>query len=338
MTTLTITQLAAVEELLRREGAVLCGPLGARLIEGGRSNLTYALSDGRACWVLRRPPAAGATPSAHDVAREFRVTSALSDADVPVAAPLLLCDDVAVLGAPFTVVEFVEGSSLRSSAVLDALSDDLLASCVTELVTTLARLHLVEPVEVGLGAFGRPDGYARRQLRRWSGQWDVVGQPSADADRLVARLADSIPEQRRTSVVHGDYRSDNTLVDLAAGGRVLAIVDWELSTLGDPVADVAMMCAYRHPALDLLLGVQSAWTSPRLPDADGLAAAYEAAGGAHLHSWAFHRALAFYKLAVIAAGIDHRHRAGGTTGDGFDTAADAVPLLLHAGLSIAGRP
>jgi aminoglycoside phosphotransferase (APT) family kinase protein len=110
------------------------------------------------------------------------------------------------------------------------------------------------------------------------------------------------------------------------------VVDWELSTIGDPVADVAMMCVYRHPAFDLVLGGPTAWTSPRLPDADALAAAYEAAGGVPLANWTFHRALAYYKVAVIAAGIDHRHRAGAGAGSGFATAGQAVPAFLAAGL------
>jgi aminoglycoside phosphotransferase (APT) family kinase protein len=132
--------------------------------------------------------------------------------------------------------------------------------------------------------------------------------------------------------VHGDYRCDNALVDLDEGGRVEAIVDWELSTIGDPVADVALMCAYRHPALDLALGFPSAWTSPQLPSAADIAESYVVAGGVPLDHWEFHLALAFYKLAVISAGIDHRYRAGGTVGDGFATAHVAVTEFLDAGL------
>jgi len=194
----------------------------------------------------------------------------------------------------------------------------------------------VDHVAAGLERFGRPDKYAERQLRRWSGQWDLVATDHAEllsqAEELRGRLEKSVPEQHVTGIVHGDYRIDNTILDLDEHPpRVAAIVDWELSTIGDPVADVAMMCAYRHPALDLILGSPSAWTSDRLPDPSDLASSYEAVGGVPLREWDFHLALAYFKIAVIAAGIDHRYRAGATSGPGFDTAGDAVGPLLAAG-------
>ena len=141
--------------------------------------------------------------------------------------------------------------------------------------------------------------------------------------------------QDRAAVVHGDYRIDNTLIDLhgsSASPRIQAIIDWELSTIGEPTADVATMCVYRHRALDLILGFSSAWTSPRIPDADSLAGVYERASGRSLRHWDAHVALAYFKLAVIAAGIDHRHRVGGGHDTGFDKAAEAVPVLLQEGL------
>lgn len=343
MSELTDTQLVGVADLLTAQGVAVGGGLRARLIAGGRSNLTYLLADDQSCWVLRRPPTAGGTPSAHDVAREFRVTSALETAGIPVPRAVLLCENDHILGAPFTIVDFVEGTSLRTRSDLETLDGPLLASSLEHLVATLAALHAVDHEAVGLATFGRPDGYAARQLRRWSGQWAIVGtdtgtSTSGAAEALAERLRSSIPDQAHRSIVHGDYRSDNTLVDLADGGRVKAIVDWELSTIGDPVADVALMCAYRHPALDLILGFPSAWTSPRLPQADDIAATYERAGGVPLDHWRFHQGLAFYKLAVIAAGIDHRYRAGGTVGTGFDTAGDAVAQLIDAGLAILEAP
>jgi aminoglycoside phosphotransferase (APT) family kinase protein len=131
--------------------------------------------------------------------------------------------------------------------------------------------------------------------------------------------------------VHGDFRIDNTLLALDEASPVKAIVDWELSTIGDPVADVALMCVYRHPALNLILGGPAAWTSQRLPSVDDLAALYETQASVRLENWEFHLALAYFKLAVIAQGIDHRYRAGATTGDGFDQAGEAVPELLAQG-------
>lgn len=333
--------LSAVAEAIRGAGREVGGEVEATLLTSGRSNLTYVITDGRSRWVLRTPPRVGRTPSAHDVAREFRVTSALATTDVPVAAPVVLVDDESTIGVPFTVVDFVDGTAVQSRTELDRLDDAELGEVVTALVGTLAALHRVSPADVGLEGFGRPDAYAERQLRRWSRQWETVGTPDLDglATELARRLTAAVPTQRATSVVHGDFRIDNTLLSRVDGDawRVAAVVDWELSTLGDPVADVAMMGAYRHPTFDLIVGAPSAWASSRLPSVGTLAAAYEGAGGLPLADWDFHLALAYYKVAVIAAGIDHRARAGAASGAGFSTAADSVePYLTLARSALDG--
>ena len=199
-------------------------------------------------------------------------------------------------------------------------------------------LHAVDHVAIGLETFGRPDGYVSRHVRRWTGQWEIVGDPALTglAEDLGGRLRHAVPEQRSVGIVHGDFRIDNTILAPGPEAHVAAVVDWELSTIGDPVADVAMMCVYRHPEFDLVLGGPSAWTSPRLPGPDALATAYEAAGGVDLAAWDFHLGLAYFKLAVIAAGIDHRYRAGAAGGAGFETAGQAVPHFLQAGLQKLG--
>lgn len=366
----TADELSAVAAQMAGAGVDLAGPLTARFIAGGRSNLTFRLDDGSSAWVMRTPPRAGRTPSAHDVAREYRVTSALGATDVPVPPAVVLCEDESLIGGPFAVSGFVPGVTVQTAAQLDGLVDGLdgghdgvhdgghdgglVSGVVTALASTLAALHRVDHVAVGLERFGRPDGYAARQLKRWSGQWEIVGEAFAgsvksSAAALVSALGDRLPRQESTGVVHGDYRIDNTLLTIpgavgqAAGGAggeaggaptVAAVVDWELSTIGDPVADVAMMCVYRHPVFDQVIGEPTAWTSPRLPDATGLAAAYEAAGGVPLVDLDEHLALGYLKLAVIAAGIDHRFRAGATSGAGFDTAGQAVPVLLEEGLAV----
>lgn len=346
MSGLTAAELEAVAGVMSAAGVHLDGSLSSRLIAGGRSNLTFRLEDGASAWVLRTPPRAGRTPSAHDVAREFRVTSALGASEVPVPPAVALCEDESLIGGPFAVAEFVTGATVQTVGQLDALvderGDDVVGGVVTALCSTLAALHRVDHVAVGLERFGRPDGYAARQLKRWAGQWDIVGttfEPSvaASATALVAALEDRLPRQEATGIVHGDYRIDNALLALDGSPSVAAVVDWELSTIGDPVADVAMMCVYRHPVLDLIIGEPTAWTSPRLPDAAGLAAAYESAGGVPLVDLDEHLALGYLKLAVIAAGIDHRFRAGATSGPGFDTAGQAVPVLLEEGLAVLGR-
>lgn len=334
---LTAAELDRVRLELERATGAPVGALGCETISGGRSNVTLGLHDGTSQWVLRMPPRVGRTPSAHDVAREYRVTAALRDTEVPVPAAVLLCEDSSVLGVPFAVAERVRGRAYQSSDDLGELDDTALARATEALLTSLASLHRVDPAAVGLDAFGRPDGYAARQLKRWSGQWEIVGAEAtpdtrAAADELVRRLNERLPEQRSSSVVHGDYRIDNTLID-DDGATITAVVDWELSTLGDPVADVALMCAYRLSAFDLVVGQPAAWTSTRLPSVPELADTYRRAGGVELADFERHLALANLKIAVIAAGIDHRRRAGAGSGQGFDTAGAAVHPFLLAGLA-----
>jgi aminoglycoside phosphotransferase (APT) family kinase protein len=327
MNTLSVDELKTVERYLRTAGVQVAGELRATLIAGGRSNLTIRLEDEKSRWVLRMPPRAGRTPSAHDVAREHRVTSALRGSTVPVPAAVALCQDESVLGAPFAVAEFVEGTGLRLRADLDALDELVLGAVVGRLVEVLAALHRVDHLAVGLEGFGRPDGYASRQIKRWSGQLELVAGNSEIATvgaELSTQLAAAVPTRSSVGIVHGDFRIDNALLDLVGSPSVAAVLDWELSTIGDPLADVALMCAYRHPAFDFIVGAPSAWTSERLPGVEGLAAAYEAAGGVQLVDWEFHLALAYFKIGVIAAGIDHRFRAGVGSGPGFDTAGLAV--------------
>jgi aminoglycoside phosphotransferase (APT) family kinase protein len=338
-TELTTAELERIAAVLGEAGESLSGPLSAELITGGRSNLTFRISDGQHTWVMRTPPRAGRTPSAHDVGREFRVTAALKHTDVPVARAVVFHPDESLIGGPFAIADFVAGRTIQTRAQLDALHEAAVADVTDVLLTTLAALHRVDYVAVGLERFGRPDAYAARQLTRWAGQWEMVGADALRplATEVVSRLEGAVPGQPSTGIVHGDFRIDNTLLDLDGRvPRVAAVVDWELSTLGDPVADVAMMCAYRHAAFDLIVGAQSAWTSPRLPQIDALAAAYEAAGGVTLAHWGFHLALAYFKIGVIAAGIDHRFRAGAASGSGFETAGRSVETYLELALTTMG--
>ena len=338
--TLSDGELQAIETAMKATGADVIGPLRADLIAGGRSNLTYVLSDSERRWVLRTPPRVGRTPSAHDVAREYRVTNALADTLVPVARPVLLSENETILGVPFVIVDYVEGVSIRSRDELDQLDDTEVGGLVNALIDCLVNLHAVDYRAVGLETFGRPNGYAERQLKRWAGQWEIVGTEALAglARDVVAGLSKFTSTDRPSAIVHGDFRLDNTLVRRASGQQgpgVAALVDWELSTIGDPLADVAMMCAYRDPAFDLIVGAPSSWTSPRLPAADDLAQRYVSAGGYPLDGWGFHLALAYFKIAVIAAGIDHRYRAGASTGPGFDTSGMSVePYLEMAAASL----
>jgi aminoglycoside phosphotransferase (APT) family kinase protein len=328
--------LAALERYLAPRVGGLAGGLCAELVSGGRSNLTYRLTDGTTAWILRRPPLGILTPSAHDMAREYRVVAALHGTAVPVAPPVVLGDETA-LGVPFALVGFVPGAVLRSEADLAALADADVHRCAFALVDTLAALHAVDPAAVGLADFGRPEGYLRRQVRRWYGQWlRVRTRELPDVEALHARLDTACPDESGTAIVHGDFRIDNTILDPADPARVRAVVDWEMATLGDPLADLAVHLAYGDPAFAPVLSGSAACTSPRMPDRDALAQRYAQASGRELTDLAFHLALAYFKIAVIAEGIHHRHRSGDTLGDGFDSVGAATPPLAAAGLHALG--
>jgi aminoglycoside phosphotransferase (APT) family kinase protein len=325
---------------LRSQGLAVDLDAKVEQIAAGRSNLTYRIEDGQHCVVLRTPPSAGATPSAHDVAREFRITSALLPTDVPVATPRVVCEDSEVMGVPFAVWDFVDGRVLRTRAQIDEADDAYLRSAVTDLIGVLARLHRVDPIAIGLGDFVRQGSYAARQLRRWTGQWAIVGDPRLQplVEEIVTDLGRDVPSETEATLVHGDYRIDNVLFTHGAEPRVSAVLDWELATIGEATADVAMMCAYRDSAFDQIAGEPTAWASHRLPDVLGLAAAYERESGTRLRHWRFHLALAYFKVGVIAAGIDHRFRAGAASGPGFDTSGAAVERFFDLSLATLRSP
>ncbi|WP_229480071.1 phosphotransferase family protein [Mycolicibacterium mageritense] len=336
MTSLEGLDLTALDRHLRAEGIARSGELRAELISGGRSNLTFRVYDDASKWVLRRPPLHGLTPSAHDMAREYRVVAALADTPVPVARAVTMSNDDSVLGAPFQMVENVEGQVVRSAAELAAMGNEsVVSSSVDALIKVLSDLHAVDPEAVGLGDFGKPAGYLERQVRRWGSQWDLVRLPDdprdADVKRLHQALAEAVPAQSRNSIVHGDYRIDNTILDAQDPTKVLAVLDWELSTLGDPLSDAALMCVYRDPMFNLILSMEAAWSSPLMPSADELANRYAVQSGHELAHWDFYMALAYFKAAIIAAGIDFRHRQG-SAAEGSSSVGAAVAPAIASGL------
>lgn len=323
----------ALRDFLERKGVELAGPLTVDLISGGKSNLTFRVGDGRTNWVVRRPPTGGLTPSAHDMNREWAVTSALQGSAVPVAQTVAHDADGETLGVPFTVMEFVDGRVVRTRDDLDMLSDNEIQRNLDGLVDTLASLHEVDHEAVGLGGFGRPEGFAARQVKLWARQWGHVRTRELDdVDRLVAALAERVPTQARSTIVHGDYRVDNTILSAQDAGTVRAVVDWEMSTLGDPLTDIALMCVYRRPALDQVVGFPAAWTSDRYASADAIAEAYATRTGTDLGDWDFYLALANLKLGVIAEGITHRARAGAAS-EGAESAAEVTADFISAGLA-----
>jgi aminoglycoside phosphotransferase (APT) family kinase protein len=324
--------LPALERFFSEKVPGFGGRLTARLVQGGRSNLTFRLSDGRTTWVLRRPPLGGLTPSAHDMQREYRVIDALSGTNVPVARTVALADSD-VLGVPFTVVEYVDGTVIRTLEELHALPQADITRCAYGLIDLLARLHAIDPVDVGLAGFGRPDGYLARQVRRWYDQWQRVHtRELGDIDQLRERLAATCPPEAGGSIVHGDYRIDNAILDPRDPGTVRAVVDWEMATLGDPLADLGLHLVYADPAFAPVLAGSAASTSPRLPGVTDLAERYAQSSGRDLSDLRFYLALAYFKIAVIAEGINACHRQGMTRGTGFDTVEQAVAPLAAAGL------
>ncbi len=335
-TSLEGLDLEALDRHLRSVGIARTGELKAEFISGGRSNMTFLVSDDVSKWVLRRPPLHGLTPSAHDMAREYRVVAALQDTAVPVARAVTLLNDDSVLGAPFQMVEYVAGRVVRHTDELDALGDKAaISDCVDALIQVLANLHAVDPEAVGLGDFGKATGYLERQVRRWGSQWELVRREDdpcdADVQRLHSALAQAIPSQSRGGIVHGDYRIDNTMLDAADATKVLAVLDWEMSTLGDPLSDAALMCVYRHPLFNVI-HASSAWASPLMPEPDDLANRYAKAAGQELDNWDFYLALGYFKVAIIAAGIAFRARMGGGVATDTDKVDQAVAPLVAEGL------
>jgi aminoglycoside phosphotransferase (APT) family kinase protein len=317
--------LPALERFFTSHVPGFTGGLRAELVAGGRSNLTYRLTDGRSEWILRRPPLGGLTPSAHDMGREYRVVAALAGGEVPVARPV-------AFGDGFSVVEYVAGTVIRTREHLSTLSDVDVTRCAYALVEVLARLHAVDPAAVDLADFGRPEGFLARQVRRWHDQWQRVHtREMSDVDTLHARLAETCPPESGTSIVHGDYRVDNAILAPDDPATVRAIVDWEMSTLGDPLADVGLHLAYRDPAFAPVLD-DAASTSDRFPSAADLAEHYARASGRDLTRLPFYTALGYYKAAVITEGIHARYVQGHTRGTGFDTVGAAVAPLAAAGL------
>ncbi|MGC3863911.1 phosphotransferase family protein [Micromonospora chersina] len=304
----------------------------ARLIAGGKSNLTYEVGDGRTTWIVRRPPLGHVLSTAHDMAREYRVMSALHATDVPVPATYALCADAGVLGAPFYVMERVTGTAYRQAAELERLGPERTRAISTRLVDTLATLHAVDPAAVGLADFGRPEGFLARQVRRWRKQLDAsYCRDLPAADELYARLAADVPADPAPGIVHGDYRLDNVLVD--DGDRLAAVIDWEMATLGDPLTDLALLVLYQRLGRIVGAAVAEASSAPGFLTEDEILDRYATARGRALPPLGFHLGLAAFKLAVILEGIHVRHLRGQTVGAGFAHVGEVTELLLDAGLT-----
>jgi aminoglycoside phosphotransferase (APT) family kinase protein len=309
-------------------------PLSFDRIAGGHSNLTYRVSDVAGhSWALRRPPLGKRLGSAHDMVREHKVVSALDPTPVPVPPVVGLCEDESVNGAPFYAMEFVEGPILRGLAEAEAFPEEGDRRAIGERVAdTLVAIHAVDPDAAGLGDLGRKEDYVSRQLRRWQGQWEKSKTRELEAiDRVHESLSARIPQQGPATIVHGDYRLDNMI--LTPSGAVAAVVDWELCTLGDPLADVGLLMAYwpERGGETIALG-QPANLAPGFPTREELAARYAERSGRDLSELDFFVALGYWKLAIILEGVYARYAAGGygKVDPGIEAFARLVERLAEA--------
>jgi aminoglycoside phosphotransferase (APT) family kinase protein len=308
------------------------------LIAGGKSNLTYRVTSSAGDVILRRPPLGHVLPTAHDMTREYTAMAALAGTVVPVPKMLHLSRESDLLGQPFYVMEAVEGHVCRETLPAGYADQPAQRRAIGEgLVRTLGDLHNVDPLEVGLGQFGRPEGYLARQVARWTKQWDATRLPGMDSvDHLAADLASSVPATQRSTIVHGDFRLDNTILDPSTPGRIAAVLDWEMSTLGDPLADLGILLVYWSQADDATersLGtvVPAATVLEGFPTRAEVMSLYADRSGLDLTELPWYVAFAFWKLAVVCAGIVARVRGGAMVGEGFDGIEARIPALVDMG-------
>jgi aminoglycoside phosphotransferase (APT) family kinase protein len=319
-------------------------PLAFSFLSGGRSNLTYRVEGGGHTWVLRRPPLGHVLPTAHDMTREYRVLSALRDSGLPVPRTRALCEDASVTGAPFYVMDFAPGVVIEQELPAGYASTPAERRRIgAALMQTLAALHAVDWRAVGLADFGRPEGYLGRQVRRWSEQWERSKASDVPMiSELIRRLNASLPETPAATIVHGDWRLGNLALDPEDPGRVVAIFDWEMATLGDALADVGYTLVYWGEAGDAKgsrgPGAYAAVTAqPGFHTRAELVAEYERASGRDVSQVEFYEVLALYKLAVISEGAYARWRAGLTAGEGFENVERVSVPLCEAAMAIAER-
>jgi aminoglycoside phosphotransferase (APT) family kinase protein len=337
--------LDAVGPWLAARGLLDEGPVDAVRLAGGLSNVTYLLTQGDRSLVIRRPPLGHVMPTAHDMGREFTVLSGVTRGGFPAPRPLAFCDDETVIGARFLVMEYVAGRIISSDAAAADLSPSEASELSAELVDVLAALHTIDAHAVGLGELGRPEGFLGRQVSRWAGQWELSKTRELPAiDELLAWLGErvaALPPDLPWSIVHGDYRLDNAIVDPTAP-RIRSVLDWEMATLGDPLMDLATMLVYwSRPGDELRHRIRFAafvtdrdgfWERPALVER------YAQQSGIDVGHLDVCIVLSGLKLAVIMESIRKRTLAGQQLGadtslaDGMAMATDA---LAEMGLAVA---
>lgn len=321
------------------------GPLKATLLAGGRSNVSYRITDSNdSSWVLRRPPLGHIMPSAHDMGREFNVLSGLNSVLFPTPTTRGYCEDEAVIGAKFMLMDFVDGRVIESENTAASLSAQRASEISQELVDTMARLHAVDPIAAGLDQLGRPTGYLQRQVKRWGEQWQITKTrelPEIEAlhawlETAIAKVPESLP----SAIVHGDYRIDNVILD-SEQSKIVAVLDWEMSTLGDPISDLAISLVYWSQATDTLRKkipvAENVTSGPGFWSRQQVLDRYveqTQLDTSHLDECV---ALACFKLAVIMESIHHRNLSGqqlGAASGAQSTMGEATVALTELGLAV----
>jgi aminoglycoside phosphotransferase (APT) family kinase protein len=313
------------------------GPVEAQPVGEGHSNVTYLIAREGGSWVLRRPPRPPLPPSAHDVLREARLLTAVQDAGVRTPDVLATCDDESVIGAPFYVMERVEGDVMVAEVPPPLHGEERRIG--EELIDALVEVHAVDWRACGLEGYGKPTGYLDRQLRRFGGLWEHNRTRELPVlDRLTAWLAEHKPESGEATIVHGDYRLGNTMFAPGPPARLAAIFDWELATIGDPLADVGYLVATWSQAddpEDALRGLSAATRRPGFPTRDELIARYEERSGRSMSDVRWYMTLALWKSAVFLEG-SYKRRLAGTTEDAFfDRLEQGVPAIAERAWAIA---
>jgi aminoglycoside phosphotransferase (APT) family kinase protein len=312
-------------------------PLRWTLIAGGHSNLTYAGIDARGKhYVLRRPPLGEVLASAHDMAREHRIVKALNSSGVPVAGVHGLCEDIAVNDAPFFVMDFVEGEVLHDAATAALTEPAQRQSLGHEVARVLGTLHQLDPVAVGLGNLGRHENYLERQIKRWRTQWELSRTEEVPAmEETARRLLLHLPLQQRVSIVHGDYRLGNMIV---GAGHIRAVLDWELCTLGDPLADLGYLLNTWLMPQDRVGDVDDHMptTAGEFPDGELLVKRYAADTGLDLSTLPYYRAFSHWRIAAIRQGVYKRYLMGAMGSQReFDLAGYRQSILRKAELALS---
>ena len=309
--------------------------------QAGHSNETFFVRRGDEEWVLRRPPRGAFLPSAHDVLREYRVLEALGQTPVRVPRTILACEDESVIGAPFYLMERVSGVVIRQELpqIFDESERRRLGE---ELVDSLVELHSVDPASCGLDTFAKPTGYLERQLKRWTGQLELTiphSRPSPELEQVGHWLRDNLPQSQQTTVVQGDYKLDNVMFATETPARLVAILDWEMSTLGDPLADLGWMISFWREAGDgsddLFAETTRVTELPGFSSRAELIDRYAAATGRDVDGLGWYTVLAIWKLAILLEGSYARHLAGMTDDPFFAQLETGVPALAQKALEIA---